>query len=172
MLLVILDMRKTGVVAASSIAISIAAFMAPNALFGAGSGVMCTMEYQPVCAAHQVQCIKAPCYPVYQTYGNACTAGVAGSKVIHEGACLPQETGPITGPKADPTLGSIMIARVASRTGTTSTSTTALISLTASLASSGTSTVRLDTDWLQDLFQRCFDALKWIRARMLITGTE
>ena len=33
---------------------------------------MCTMEYMPVCAAVQVQCIKAPCPPINQTFGNAC----------------------------------------------------------------------------------------------------
>lgn len=65
-----------------------------------GSGVMCTMQYQPVCAAKQVQCIKAPCYPVYQTYGNSCTAGADNATVIHEGECLPNETGPV---KPDPT---------------------------------------------------------------------
>lgn len=35
---------------------------------------MCTMEYAPVCAEVQVQCIKAPCYPVKQTFGNTCSA--------------------------------------------------------------------------------------------------
>lgn len=34
---------------------------------------MCTMDYSPVCAKVQVQCIKAPCNPVYETFGNKCT---------------------------------------------------------------------------------------------------
>ena len=37
--------------------------------------MMCTMEYAPVCAEVQVQCVKAPCYPVKQTFGNTCSAG-------------------------------------------------------------------------------------------------
>ena len=35
---------------------------------------MCTEQYQPVCAAYQVQCITAPCNPVPKTYGNSCFA--------------------------------------------------------------------------------------------------
>lgn len=34
----------------------------------------CTMEYAPVCASVAVQCIKAPCPPVPQTFGNGCSA--------------------------------------------------------------------------------------------------
>ncbi|HMS91287.1 MAG TPA: DUF333 domain-containing protein [Candidatus Absconditabacterales bacterium] len=33
---------------------------------------MCTMQYEPVCASVAVQCIKAPCPAVKQTFGNAC----------------------------------------------------------------------------------------------------
>jgi hypothetical protein len=36
--------------------------------------LMCTEQYQPVCASYQVQCIKAPCNPVPKTYGNSCAA--------------------------------------------------------------------------------------------------
>ena len=54
---------------------------------------VCTMEYAPVCAAHQVQCVRAPCYPVYETYSNACMAG--DSPIIHQGECTGKETGPI-----------------------------------------------------------------------------
>lgn len=32
----------------------------------------CTREYMPVCGEIQVQCIKAPCYPVKQTFSNKC----------------------------------------------------------------------------------------------------
>ena len=34
--------------------------------------VMCTLEYAPVCAEVQVQCIKAPCPPIKETFGNKC----------------------------------------------------------------------------------------------------
>lgn len=34
----------------------------------------CTMEYAPVCAEVQVQCIKAPCYPIQKTFWNKCSA--------------------------------------------------------------------------------------------------
>lgn len=36
--------------------------------------MMCTQQYEPVCASYQVQCIKAPCNPVPKEYGNGCTA--------------------------------------------------------------------------------------------------
>jgi len=35
--------------------------------------VACTMDYNPVCADVQVECIKAPCPPIKQTFGNRCT---------------------------------------------------------------------------------------------------
>lgn len=34
--------------------------------------VMCTMEYAPVCGKVQIQCIKAPCEPILQTFSNRC----------------------------------------------------------------------------------------------------
>jgi hypothetical protein len=34
----------------------------------------CTKEYMPVCGQVQVECIKDPCYPIRQTFGNACEA--------------------------------------------------------------------------------------------------
>lgn len=36
---------------------------------------MCTMDYTPVCAKVQVQCIMAPCNPVYETFSNKCEMG-------------------------------------------------------------------------------------------------
>jgi hypothetical protein len=33
---------------------------------------VCTREYSPVCAKVQVQCFRAPCYPIYKTYSNKC----------------------------------------------------------------------------------------------------
>ena len=43
---------------------------------------MCTMQYEPVCAEKQVQCVKAPCDPIKQTYGNSCMAAADQAKVI------------------------------------------------------------------------------------------
>ncbi|MEI7478016.1 MAG: hypothetical protein WCJ81_06080 [bacterium] len=34
--------------------------------------IACTMEYAPVCGNVQVECIKAPCYPTHETFGNLC----------------------------------------------------------------------------------------------------
>ncbi len=34
----------------------------------------CAEIYGPVCAAVNVQCIMAPCYPVNETFPNACEA--------------------------------------------------------------------------------------------------
>lgn len=46
---------------------------------------ICTLQYAPVCAQVQVQCIKAPCYPVQETFGNACQAGK--NKILYSGKC-------------------------------------------------------------------------------------
>lgn len=35
---------------------------------------ICTKEYRPVCASKTVQCIRAPCPPIKQTYPNSCEA--------------------------------------------------------------------------------------------------
>lgn len=80
-------------------AIAFGLFFVPAA-FAAPSTQACTMQYDPVCASHPVQCIKAPCYPVYQTYGNACMASVEGASIIHTGECTKVETGPIKIPEA------------------------------------------------------------------------
>ena len=34
----------------------------------------CAEIYEPVCATVNVQCIRAPCYSVNQTFSNACEA--------------------------------------------------------------------------------------------------
>ncbi len=47
----------------------------------------CTMEYKPVCGEKTVYCIRAPCPPVKQTYGNRCEAEKDGAQNIVEGAC-------------------------------------------------------------------------------------
>ncbi len=46
---------------------------------------MCTMEYAPVCAEVQVQCIKTPCFPIKQTFGNTCSAG--DNPILFQGEC-------------------------------------------------------------------------------------
>ncbi|MFA5954643.1 MAG: hypothetical protein WC817_03860 [Patescibacteria group bacterium] len=35
---------------------------------------LCTQEFDPVCATVNVQCVKAPCNPVRQTFSNGCMA--------------------------------------------------------------------------------------------------
>lgn len=48
----------------------------------------CTMEYRPVCGSVAVQCIKAPCPPVSQTFGNGCSACSQSLVTSYtEGAC-------------------------------------------------------------------------------------
>jgi hypothetical protein len=37
-------------------------------------GDVCPDIYDPVCATVQIQCVKAPCNPVQQTFPNACEA--------------------------------------------------------------------------------------------------
>lgn len=49
--------------------------------------IMCTMEYAPVCGEVEVQCVKAPCLPVQQTFGNTCMASAAKAKNITQGEC-------------------------------------------------------------------------------------
>ena len=34
----------------------------------ASNDMMCTMEYAPVCAEVEVQCIQAPCPPIQETF--------------------------------------------------------------------------------------------------------
>lgn len=34
----------------------------------------CTSDYSPVCATVNIQCIKAPCDPVQETFSNSCNA--------------------------------------------------------------------------------------------------
>lgn len=74
-----------------------AGIIATSSVAFARDEMFCTMQYQPVCGAKQVQCIKAPCYPIYQTYGNSCVLGSEGATFIHEGECTAAETGPVSG---------------------------------------------------------------------------
>ncbi len=43
---------------------------------------ICTMDYTPVCALIQAQCIKAPCSPLFQTKSNECTAKSLGNMLL------------------------------------------------------------------------------------------
>lgn len=61
----------------------------------AQTDMACTMQYQPVCGAQQVQCVKAPCYPIYKTYGNACVLNAEGATFLHEGECQVDESGSV-----------------------------------------------------------------------------
>ncbi|HYF10546.1 MAG TPA: hypothetical protein VD967_02990, partial [Candidatus Paceibacterota bacterium] len=56
------------------------------------------MQYEPVCGAKQVQCVTAPCYPQYHTYGNACMMANDGATLIHTGECKPEESGKVVEP--------------------------------------------------------------------------
>jgi hypothetical protein len=48
----------------------------------------CTREYMPVCGQVQVQCIKAPCPQVMQTFSNKCEACANSLTMSYiEGAC-------------------------------------------------------------------------------------
>lgn len=50
---------------------------------------ICTKEYAPVCGAVAVQCIKAPCPPVPETFSNGCSACAQGNVLSYEkGICV------------------------------------------------------------------------------------
>jgi hypothetical protein len=51
------------------------------------SSGICTDEYAPVCGLVQVQCVRAPCPPLLQTFSNRCVAEAAGATEIKGGAC-------------------------------------------------------------------------------------
>lgn len=48
---------------------------------------VCTAQYKPVCAQKAVQCFRAPCPAVKQTFGNACEASREGYSVLFNGVC-------------------------------------------------------------------------------------
>ncbi len=50
---------------------------------------VCTAEYAPVCASIQIQCIRAPCNPIEQTFSNTCTMDANKLAVfLHDGECV------------------------------------------------------------------------------------
>lgn len=54
--------------------------------------VACTMQYDPVCAEVQVQCVTAPCYPIKETFGNACMMEAnKHAKFLYKGECKADE---------------------------------------------------------------------------------
>lgn len=60
---------------------------------------MCTMEYAPVCASIQVQCIKAPCLPIKQTFGNKCMMNANKlAKFLYTGECKEDKPTSIANP--------------------------------------------------------------------------
>lgn len=49
---------------------------------------ICTMQYEPVCASVAVQCIKAPCPPIEETFGNTCMMNANKlATFLHDGEC-------------------------------------------------------------------------------------
>nr|MDD3720796.1 DUF333 domain-containing protein [Candidatus Gracilibacteria bacterium] len=48
----------------------------------------CTKEYKPVCGEVQIQCIRAPCYPIQQTFSNKCEMeNNSLATFLHDGVC-------------------------------------------------------------------------------------
>lgn len=54
---------------------------------GTDGPVACTMDYNPVCAAKQVTCIRAPCNPIPTTYSNKCAMTADNAAYLYQGAC-------------------------------------------------------------------------------------
>ncbi len=48
---------------------------------------VCTMQYAPVCASKEVQCVTTPCNPVAQTYSNLCMMNVDEANYLFDGQC-------------------------------------------------------------------------------------
>lgn len=77
---------------------------------------VCTMQYDPVCAEVQVQCIKAPCDPIQQTFSNMCEMNKNKlAKFLHKGKCngdgdnTVKCIGGVDGAKCGSTYGQIAI---------------------------------------------------------------
>ncbi len=64
------------------------AFAPCPASAGWTAGTVCTADYTPVCASVAVQCIKAPCNPIEQTFSNRCMMWANKlAKFLHNGEC-------------------------------------------------------------------------------------
>lgn len=81
--------------AAFTVLMVLAGFTGAFATAQARTDIACTMQYDPVCGARQVQCVTTPCYPVYETFGNACVLAAEEATFIHAGECTAAETGPV-----------------------------------------------------------------------------
>lgn len=67
---------------------------------------VCMQVIQPVCATVQIQCIRAPCNPVQQTFNNACEA--CRNSLVQsytEGTCAPDNINQGSGVRGQVTLG-------------------------------------------------------------------
>lgn len=53
----------------------------------ADDDTVCTQIYDPVCGLVDVQCIKAPCPPLWQTFPNECFAELSAARDIRKGTC-------------------------------------------------------------------------------------
>lgn len=57
--------------------------------------IACTMQYAPVCGAVQVECVRAPCPPIKETFGNACMLSAnKRATFLYEGECRAEEPTP------------------------------------------------------------------------------
>jgi hypothetical protein len=57
---------------------------------------ICTADYKPVCGEITVQCIKAPCPAIKETFGNACMMSENKNvKFLYNGVCEVMETAEI-----------------------------------------------------------------------------
>ncbi len=66
--------------------LSILAIISTQA-YAANNIQICPADYSPVCATVPVQCIKAPCKPLTQTFANSCVAKVAGATTYSTWVC-------------------------------------------------------------------------------------
>lgn len=63
----------------------------------------CTMEYAPVCGERDVVCVRAPCPPVQETFGNRCSLEAAHARFLYTGECRGGSVGsPPSYPTPDP----------------------------------------------------------------------
>lgn len=63
----------------------------------------------PVCGEIQVQCFRAPCPPIAQTYGNSCMMKVANATLRYTGEC--KDTNSIQYQKLSTILDTLLIKR-------------------------------------------------------------
>ncbi len=64
----------------------------------ASEDTFCAAVYQPVCAEIEVQCVRAPCNNIFQTFGNECEARRTGFNIkqLKSGECQPSPSTPTT----------------------------------------------------------------------------